>query len=148
MSDDGVVSDERAKLCIPTRPAEVTIGRVGFFCIPRRLGNKNGLGAETGEPVGGSGRKRDVAGATSRKIRDARSLRSGADRLHCRGVRECSRACDEEVVIVHVAIDASSNFGGFRTEGWTSPLQEDDNHDAPYTGVGVRGKPAIAGSRV
>src|SRR5258708_19650486 len=52
----------------------------------------------------------------------------------------------EEVVVVEIAIHAPGNLRGLGAEGWTSTLQEDDDNDASNIGLGVGGKPAVAGT--
>src|SRR5581483_11981737 len=73
-------------------------------------------------------------------------LWSRADGLHGGLIGWHSVSGDEEVVVVHVAVHASCDFGGFGAEGGASALQEDHDDDPAHAGVGVGSEPAEAGA--
>src|SRR6202021_1652673 len=75
-------------------------------------------------------------------------LRGGGDCLHGCLIAGQAVTGNEEIVVVHVAIHVSGNFGSLGAEGWTSTFEEDYENHAPNAGVGVGGEPAVAGSRV
>src|SRR6267143_1299574 len=71
-----------------------------------------------------------------RRSADFFKIRSGWDSQYRPGY--------EKVVIVKIAVHASSDFRSFGAVGWTSSAEEDYRHDAPDVGVGVGGEPPEA----